>query len=344
MLRLIGVFAVTASLFSLTAQEFRSTLTGRVTDPSGAFVAGAQVAAIEESTNTRYDTVTNSDGLYTFPLLLPGTYSLSAEVKGFKKYLQNGIVIGTNTRVSQNVTLAVGAMTDSVTITADAAPLETVKASAGQVITTHELENLPLDGHTALDVEFYGFAVVSQGNRDANGPASQGGLATLSMGGAPSGANEVLLDGVPNIGTQGTTGRRPAFLPPPDGVAEVKTEAFNMDAAAGGAGGGTVEMVTKGGTNALHGALSEYNNTSALQATPFFVNAVGGTKAVNITNQWAAAVGGAHLDSQNNPRKEPAVLLLRLRGRDQQHSHPGLRHRAHRRRAPGRFFPPALAQ
>ena len=112
------------------------------------------------------------------------------------------------------------------------------------------------------------------------------------MGGAPSGANEGLLDGVPNIGTQGTTGRRPAFLPPPDGVAEVKTEAFNMDAAAGGAGGGTIEMVTKGATNALHGALSEYNNDSALQATPFFVNAVGGAKAVNIKTQWAAAVGG----------------------------------------------------
>jgi len=290
MSRLLGLTLLIACL--LTAQEFRSTLTGRATDASGAVVVGAQVSAIETNTNTHYDTVTNADGLYTFPLLLPGTYRLTVEAKGFKSYSQTGIMIGTNTRVAQNVALALGAITDSVTVTADAAPLETVKASAGQVITQHELENLPLDGHTALDVEFYGFAVVSQGNRDSNGPASQGGLATLSMGGAASGANEVLLDGVPNIGTQGTTARRPAFLPPPDGVAEVKTEAFNMDAAAGGAGGGTVTMVTKGGGNALHGALSEYNNNSALQATPFFVNAIGGQKSRNITNQWAATVGG----------------------------------------------------
>ena len=69
-----------------------------------------------------------------------------------------------------------------------------------------------------------------------------------------------------------------------------------MDAAVGGAGGGTVEMVTKGGTNGLHGALSEYNNNSALQATPFFVNAVGGTKSVTITNQWAVSRGRADLD------------------------------------------------
>src|SRR5580704_11474701 len=131
--------AAFALLFAclLTAQEFRSTLTGIVSDPSGAAVAGAKVAAIEESTNTRYETVTNSDGLYTFPLLLQGTYNLTAEVKGFKRYSQSGIIVGTDTRVGQNVMLTVGEMTESVTITADAPPLETVKVSMGQVITTH---------------------------------------------------------------------------------------------------------------------------------------------------------------------------------------------------------------
>ena len=291
MSRLIAVFVVFACL--LSAQEFRSTLTGRVTDSSGAVVAGAKIAAIEQDTNTRYETVSNADGLYTFPLLLQGTYQLTAEIRGFKKYSQAGIVIGTNMRVAQNIPLSVGEMTESVTITADAAPLETVKVSVGQVITRHELENLPLDGHTALDVEFFGFGVVNQSNRGSNGPSSQGGLATLSMGGAPSGANEYLLDGVPNIGTQGTTARRPAFLPPPDGVAEVKTEAFNMDAAAGGVAGGTIEMVSKGGSNGLHGALSDYYNNSKLQATDFFVNAnPGATKSVTSSQQWALAVGG----------------------------------------------------
>ncbi|HUA62985.1 MAG TPA: carboxypeptidase-like regulatory domain-containing protein [Verrucomicrobiae bacterium] len=291
MSRLTPFFLLFACL--LGAQEFRSTLTGRVNDSTGAAVAGARVSAIEQATNTRYDTVSNADGFYTFPLLLQGTYTLTAEVKGFKKYSQAGIVIGTDTRVGQNITLTVGEMTESVTITADAPPLETVKAAMGQVISTHELENLPLDGHTALEAEFFGFGVVNQSNRDNNGPASQGGLATLSMGGTPSGSNEYLLDGVPNIGTQGTTARRPAFLPPPDGVAEVKTEAFNMDAAAGGAAGGTIEMVTKGGTNGLHGAISDYYNNSALQATDFFVNAnPGASKAVTNSNQWALAVGG----------------------------------------------------
>ena len=112
------------------------------------------------------------------------------------------------------------------------------------------------------------------------------------MGGAAQGANEILLDGVPDIGTQGTTGRRPAFLPPPDSVAEVKTEIFNMDSASGGAGRRLNRNDHQRRTNQLHGALSEYNNDSALQATAFFVNSIGGTKPKSETNQWAAVVGG----------------------------------------------------
>jgi hypothetical protein len=288
-LALIGLFILPGLL---NAQEFRSTLTGRVVDQTGAVVVGAKVEAIETTTSSRYETASNGEGLYDFPLLLPGVYELAAEAKGFQRFSQKGIQINANARVAQEIVLSVGSTSESVTIMADAAPLESVRASAGQSITAHELENLPMDGHTALDAIYLGFAVVSQENRDANAPSANAGFATVTMGGAAQGANEILLDGVPDIGTTGTTGRRPAFLPPPDSVAEVKTEIFNMDAAFGGAGGGSTEMITKGGTNQLHGALSEYNNDSALQATAFFVNSIGGTKPKSETNQWAGVVGG----------------------------------------------------
>ena len=288
--RILISIAVFTSL--LSAQEFRSTLTGRVTDPTGAVVPNAKIAAVETSTNSRFDTVSNSDGLFTFPLLLPGAYTLTAEVAGFKTYSQTGINIGSNARVAQEIVLAIGATSEVMSIAADASQLETVRVSVGQSITGREIENLPLDGHTALDAAFLGFGVISQGNRDANNPSGNAGFAALSMGGAASGANEVLLDGVPDIGTQGTTGRRPAFLPPTDAVVEVKVEAFNMDASSGGAGGGTSEMITKGGSNAFHGSASEYNNSSGLQATAFFVNAIGGTKPKSQTNQWSGTVGG----------------------------------------------------
>jgi hypothetical protein len=290
--RCLGIFGISIFAWFLNAQEFRSTLAGRITDPTGAVVVGAKVQAVEMNTNSRYDTVSNGDGLYTFPLLLPGRYELTVNAQGFKGYDQKGIVVNSDARVSQDVTLNVGSTNESIVVTGDAAPLETLRASAGQSITAHEIENLPLDGHTALDAIYLGFGVISQENRDANSPSGNAGFATITMGGAAQGANEILLDGVPDIGTTGTTGRRPAFLPPPDSVAEVKVEAFSTDASSGGAGGGTAEMITKGGTNQLHGALSEYNNDSVLQATAFFVNEVGGTKPLSETNQWAAVVGG----------------------------------------------------
>jgi hypothetical protein len=288
----IALVLLLISLCSLNAQEFRSTLTGRVLDQTGAVIPGATVRATEINTNSRYDTVSNGDGLYTFPVLLPGTYELTAEAKGFRTFSQRGIQLNANTKIAVAITLELGQGAASVTVTADAPPLESVRASAGQSITSHELENLPLDGHTALDAEFLGFGVISQANRSSNSPSGNAGFATITMGGAAQGANEILLDGVPNIGTAGTTGRRPALLPPPDSISEVKTEAFAMDAASGGAGGGTSEMVSKGGTNRLHGALSEYNNNPALQATDFFVNATGGSKPQSRTDQWSAVVGG----------------------------------------------------
>ncbi|HMD70480.1 MAG TPA: carboxypeptidase regulatory-like domain-containing protein [Bryobacteraceae bacterium] len=287
-----GLIGLAIFSFSLNAQEFRSTLTGRIVDQSGAVIVGAKVKAIEMDTGSSYETATNGDGLYTFPLLLPGRYELTAEATGFEGFSQKGIQINADSKVSQDVKLTVGVTTDTITVVSDAAPLETIRVSAAQSITAHVLQNLPLDGHTALDAEYVGFAVISQENRDANGPSSNAGFATITMGGAAQGANEILLDGVPDIGTQGTTGRRPAFLPPPDAVTEVRTEAFNMDAAFGGAGGGSIEMTSRGGGNGLHGALSEYSNNSALQATAFFVNSVGGTKPKSEANQWAAVVGG----------------------------------------------------
>ncbi|MGA9625440.1 MAG: carboxypeptidase-like regulatory domain-containing protein, partial [Bryobacteraceae bacterium] len=101
----------------LNAQEFRSTLAGRVVDQTGAVVVGAKVQAIEMGTNSRYETDTNSDGLYNFPLLLPGQYELRAEAKGFKTFSQQGIQVNANARVAQEIVLAVGSTSDSVTIT-----------------------------------------------------------------------------------------------------------------------------------------------------------------------------------------------------------------------------------
>lgn len=281
-----------ACAFLGNAQEFRSTISGRITDATGSPVPNVKVVATKIDTNTPFQTVAGSEGLYTIPLLPPGTYEISAEASGFKRYVQSGIEVASNVRIAVDIPLVIGSATESVTVTADAPRLQTETASAGQAITTREVENLPLNGRSPMDLAKMAYSVINTGNRDQNRPYENGGFSDFGMGGAASGANEALLDGVPNIGTQGTTGRRAAFSPPVEGVSEVKVEVFNADASYGGAGGGTVEIITKGGTNQLHGSASEFNQVSNLTATPFFTNAAGGQKTVFRQNTWGLTAGG----------------------------------------------------
>ncbi len=276
----------------LHAQEYRSTMTGRITDQSGSAIPNAKVTAIQKDTNVRYPTVAGPEGFYTIPQLLPGAYQVEAEISGFKKYVQTGIELASGARVTVDIQLTVGSNSESITIT-DAAPsLLTASASAGQAITTREVENLPINGRAPMDLAVMAYGVVNTGTRDQNRAYENGGFSDFAMGGGVSGANEALIDGVPNVGTLGVSGRRAAFSPPVDGVSEVKVEVFNVDAAYGGAGGGTVEVITKGGGNAFHGSMSEFNQVSNLTATPFFTNAAGGKKTIFRQNLWGLTAGG----------------------------------------------------
>jgi hypothetical protein len=277
---------------SLTAQEFRSTLTGRVTDPSGAVVPGAKVTAIKTDTNTRFPSETTAEGIYTIPLLPPGPYRIDLEAKGFRPYSQTGIDIGSNKRVAQDIVLTVGTTTETLTVTANAPAIESVTASSGQAITTHEVENLPINGRAPMDLAVMAYGVVNTGTRDQNRPFENSGFSAFALGGAAAGANAAFLDGVPNVGTVGTSGTRIGFSPPVDAVEDVKVEVFNVDASMGGFGGGTVEITTKSGTNQLHGSGSEFNENNVLTATPFFTNAAGAKKTVFRSNQWGMTAGG----------------------------------------------------
>ena len=147
-----------------------------------------------------------------------------------------------------------------------------------------------------MDLAVMAYGVVNTGNRDQNRPYENSGFSNLGMGGAAAGANEVLLDGVPNLGTLGNAttqnDRRAGFSPPVDAVTEVKVDVLNVDAAYGGSGGGTVQVITKAGTNGLHGSLSEFNQVNNTSATPFFTNAAGGHKTNFRQNQWGLTAGG----------------------------------------------------
>ena len=183
-------------------------------------------------------------------------------------------------------------LAESITVTADAAAVERDTATAGESITTHEVENLPINGRAPMDLVILAYGTVNAGTRDQNRPFEQSGQSNFSSGGTASGSSAALIDGVPNIGTPGTAKTLVSYSPPVDAVEEVKVESFNVDASVGGMGGGTVQIISKSGGNQFHGALSEFNQISNLAATPYFTNASGSKKTPFGDNQFGLAVGG----------------------------------------------------
>jgi hypothetical protein len=270
------------------AQEFRGTLSGRVVDQSGAAIPNINVTAVNNDTGARYETTSGPTGDYTLPFLAPGPYQLTVDAPGFKRYVQEKIQIGTNQRVTQDITLQVGSSSESVTVTADATLVSTATASVGQVITTHQIANLPMNGRTPLTLAQLSFGVVPSSDPRFTRPFDNAGPSGFSMGGGQSQTNELLLDGTPDM----TQNRRVAYNPPVDAVSEIKVEAFQTDAAYGNTGGGTVNVVMRGGTNQFHGTAYEFNQVSALKATPLFTTRAGQTKPVTRFNQYGLTAGG----------------------------------------------------
>ncbi|MBY0506798.1 MAG: carboxypeptidase regulatory-like domain-containing protein [Bryobacteraceae bacterium] len=282
----LACFALMA--LSVWGQEFRSTLSGRVLDPAGAAVPNAKVIATERETGAKYETTSSATGEYTLPFLAPGPYSISAEAPGFKKFVQTGLQVGTNQKLSQDLLLQVGSQTESVNVTSDVELLQTATASVGQVITSGQIENMPMNGRTPLTLAQLAYGVTPASDPRFTRPFDNGGPAGFSMGGGQSQSNELLLDGAPDM----TRNRRVAYNPPVDAVSEVKVEAFQPDAAYGNTSGGTVNVVMKGGTNEFHGSLYEFNQVSALKSTPFFTNAANQIKPVTRFNQYGGSIGG----------------------------------------------------
>jgi hypothetical protein len=280
--------ALSAATISGVAQEFRGTITGRVTDAQSASVPNAKIAVTLLTTGARSQTNTGTDGLYTIPFLAPGIYRLETEASGFKRYIRDGVEVGAGERVGLDIELTIGQLNETVSVTADLPMLDTTSATAGQVINSAQVENLPMNGRTPLVLAQLAMGVVPNSDPKFNRPFDNAGPSGFSMGGAPAQQNELLVDGAPDT----TWDLRVSYNPPVDAVQEVRVHAFEADAAYGHTGGGTANVVMRGGTNSIHGSLYEFNQVSALQATNFFTNKAGQIKPVGRYNQWGGTAGG----------------------------------------------------
>jgi hypothetical protein len=283
-------FSATFILFLglASGQQYRGTLSGTVTDSQGAPIPKAQVVATETRTGVKTSAKTEDSGAYTIPFLLPGTYDLTAEAAGFKKFSQTGITLSAGAHPVIDIRMDVGAVSESVTVNADAPLLETANPSVGQVITTAEVEDFPVNGRTPMMLDNLALGVNPTFEPGPVRPFDNGAPNQISIAGAAVRHNEVLLDGAPNAGMSNDM----AYSPPQDAVTEVRVNAFDMDASSGHTMGGTVNVVTKSGTNNLHGTAYLFNQTSAFDANDFFSNSRGKPRPSYHQNQYGANAGG----------------------------------------------------
>ena len=274
--------------FAAHAQEFRSTITGMIQDPQGAAVPGAAITATQTETAAKFKTVSEPNGQYTIPFVPPGTYGIIVAAPGFKTYDRSGFQVTANERLPLNVTLELGQTSETMNVSAEASLLETSTASAGQVINSRQIENIPMNGRTPLTLAQLAFGVIPNSDPRFNRPFDNGGPSGFSIGGAPAQTNEILLDGAPDV----TANDRVSYNPPVDTIQEVKVEIFQADAAYGHTGGGTVNQITKSGGNKFHGTAYEFNQTSALESRNFFLSRSGQTLPVGRFNQYGTTLGG----------------------------------------------------
>jgi len=269
-------------------QEFRGAISGAVTDPTGAVVAGVKVVATEAGTNTRAQTVSDSQGEYTIPFLAPGTYQLTADSSGFKQFVRQQIQIGPGDHPIVDITLSLGAETQQVEVSAEVPLVNSQNATIGQTVTTKEIEDLPLDGRTPLVLAQLSIGVLSTSQPSLVHPFDLATPADITIGGTPSQTSEILIDGGPDE----TWDMRVAYSPPQDAVQQVQVNAFDTDAAYGHTGGGTLDQIIKSGTNSLHGTAWEFNQPNNLDANTFFNDAKGVPTPVTHFNQYGVTAGG----------------------------------------------------
>ena len=271
----------------LFAQEFRGTLSGAITDPSGSVVAGAKIIITETHTGTRNESLTDSGGQYTAPFLLPGDYEISAQFQGFKEFIRKAVHVGSGDHPVIDIRLEVGDATQSVEVTADAPQLNTENASAGQAITTKEVEDLPLNGGTPTALAALSLGVIATGQPGLIHPFDSAAAAGFSVGGGYAQTSELQVDGSPDATWDG----RLAFSVPKDAVQELRVKAFDSDAANGHSGGGTINQVLRSGTNELHGSVWYQNEPNTMTANDFFNNAKGVARPVSHFNQYGVTAG-----------------------------------------------------
>ena len=281
----------------LGAQEFRSILTGEVTDPSGAVIGGASVTAINNATGQTYTGNTSAAGVYYIPYVLPGTYTVAVKTSGFKTAVQENVTLRASQSYGLNFKLELGAITQQVTVRAAPPAIETSSGSGGTLLSEREIENIPLDGRqiymligTTPGSQFLTTTFGATGDSGTRGWDVEN---NYTIGGGVQSYQLFTLNGT-NITQMTGFGGEGTWMVAPnvDAIQEVNVMTNTYEARYGHTSGGTMNIVTKSGTNAFHGDVFEYVENGALNANNFENNMDGIPRQDTHQSQYGGTFGG----------------------------------------------------
>ena len=255
---------------------------GSVKDPSGAVVPGVKLTLTSTATNAKLEAVSDANGAYQFLNLAPAEYTLVAEGTGFKKYSLDRVTVQVDQITHLDIALQVGAVSESVEVTAAVPLLESDKSTLSSVVDSRTISSMPLNARQFLDL-----GLLTPGAMPAP-PGTQGG--GFNVAGARSQSNIYLLDGVSNVDTQVNSALGNFRIT--DGVQEFAVQTTGATAEFGRGTGGQVNIVTKSGTNQFHGSVFEYLRNSDFDAADFFTNRNRSLKNPLHRNQYGTTFGG----------------------------------------------------
>ena len=278
----LAVFAVLALACSAFAQVQNGQFTGTVTDPTGAAIANAKITVTNPAINLSVSTTTNSSGNYTVKELPVGSYKLTVEAAGFKTVSNTNVPVNAGTIAHVDFKMTVGQAREVVEVTGALAQVNTEDSKLATTVSGAQIANLPLNGRNVFDL-----MQLSAGAVNVTGVDFENGHQTV-VNGLREDFNGFLINGVSNKGLSGGS----INVPIQDTVEEFQQLQLNMSAQYGNSAGGSVNLVTKSGTNAWHGSGWEYIRNDALDANLFFLNQKGVAKPALRFNQFGVTLGG----------------------------------------------------
>jgi hypothetical protein len=262
-------------------------IVGSLTDPSGSAVAGAKVTVIESETGLSRSVLSGNEGFYSVPSLRPAGYRITVETPGFRSMSQEGVTLQADQKLTVNFMLELGAVTETVNITAAAAQVDTTTGTIKQVVDSARIVELPLNGRNAatLTLTVPGAYQAPLSGADQGPGKTFPGAVAFSVNGSRQNEVSYMLDGANNMDSYSNVN---APFPFPDALQEFSVQTSNYSAEYGQNAGGVVNVITKSGTNEYHGDAFEFNRNAEFNARNFFASARDPLKR----NQFGATFGG----------------------------------------------------